>query len=370
MNPIRVAYFLRKPHFYIDKNEEFVGDDKTVFVLFAYFLNASLDIRIFSNMSDLPNDVVVAIKEGHVDIMGNRLTQVFYIKNVDYSFPIGRDDKYFVVPKPQMISTDLLIVFMFTQTVWLAILITVFVLTILMYTVYRKSSNSSFLVVWGVLLSMSLAIFQTKTRFRYVLIMWICGSYILSSSFQANLIRSFVNTRYKNGIKTLDDLKASGLKIGLEKYFIDTSNATKDLCVKEQYIQMWETKIVERILRGDTSRAYFLGKDLSEHLIEECIYKNCGSRSFEMMPQTISSGVTVYHLRKKSFFTAKLDRFIILLHSSGLLKSRKPQNEYIPEKEKALRMPHFSAAFRALVVGYIVSMLVFTLELIIRNYGK
>nr|CAH7721249.1 unnamed protein product [Callosobruchus chinensis] len=289
---------------------------------------------------------------------------------MDYSFPMSRDDKYFIVPKPQMVPSDLLIVFTFTQTVWIALLITIVILTAVMYIMHKSSLSSSFLAVWGVLLGVPLPIFNNKRELRYVLILWVYGSYILNCSFQANLMRSFVATKYKESMKTLEDLKESGLNIGLLEYFLNNSTLTKDLCVKENYVPMSEDEIVARILRDDVSKAYFLGKDLAEYLFDQSD-KSHEERSFEIMPQVILPAFTVYHLHKHSFLTAKLDRFILILHSSGLMERRKRWKKHnIIEKEEALRMSHLFAAFKLLLFGYVSSVIVFVLELIMWKYTK
>nr|CAI5864524.1 unnamed protein product [Callosobruchus analis] len=76
-NQLRVGYFLREPHFYEDENGQFEGTDKTVFELFAYFLNASLEIEISGNMSDPDPTIktVEAINRGETDILANRIIQ-------------------------------------------------------------------------------------------------------------------------------------------------------------------------------------------------------------------------------------------------------------------------------------------------------
>ncbi|CAH1972803.1 unnamed protein product [Acanthoscelides obtectus] len=369
-NPLRLGIFLRKPHFYKDENGMFVGDDRKVFELFTYSLNASLEIKVFPNTNNFVDDIAHVMKRGELDIMGNRLAQLFYVKDVDYSFPISRDDKYFVVPKPQLVPAELHVIFMFTQAIWVTLLSTLIVLTIFVSIVYKKSPNYSFLIVWGILFCVSQTIFQIKTRGRYVLILWIYGSYILSSSFQGNLMKFFLHNRYGKGIKTLEDLKESGLKIGIVEYYIHTSNLTKDLCVKKQYVEMSESERVEGILRGQTSYAYFLGEYFAKLLIEECMFKNCGGRLFETMPQAVFPCATVYHLQRQSIFTAKLDRFILILQSSGLMKHRKQWKHYVPEQENVLRMFHFKAAFKLLLLGYFLSISLLVLELIIWKYVK
>ncbi|VEN36335.1 unnamed protein product, partial [Callosobruchus maculatus] len=79
---------------------------------------------------DPTRKIVEGINRGQVDILANRIIQVLYLKNMDYSFPMSRDDKYFIVPKPEMVPSDLLIVFTFTQTVWAALLTTIVILTL------------------------------------------------------------------------------------------------------------------------------------------------------------------------------------------------------------------------------------------------
>nr|CAI5864525.1 unnamed protein product [Callosobruchus analis] len=352
-----------------DKDGHFEGFDKTVFELFAYFLNASLEIGISGNITDTDPTLKIVewINRGEMDIMGNRILQILHFKDMDYSFPMSREDKYFIVPK-RKVPSDLLIIYAFTETVWATLLVTIAILTAVMHIMYKKSLISSFFAVWGVFLGVPLTILDNKPKLRYVVILWVYASYILSCSFQANLLRSFVATRYQKSIKTLEDLKESGLKIGMTPFYTNTSNATKDLIVKENYVPMLENETVARILRDDSNYAYFSGKGFVEHLFDKRD-KSCEA-SLEIMPEAILPGFTVYHLHKRSYLTAKLDRFILILHSSGLMERRNTLTKNIIEKEKVLKMSHLFAAFKLLLFGYILSILVFVLEVIIWKYVK
>lgn len=293
---------------------------------------------------------------------------------LDYSYPIDRDDRVIVVPKPKKVPVyKQILSVIITPTTLLYCFSFFFLLTIYYFAEKVCSAENwwySCYNFWAISLSVSSPLFfRVSNVLKPLMLAWAWASVILAVAFQVYLFRIFLNPLYEKSVDSLKDLKMIGMKIHVHRFFVEHEHLfMKKMSLKDQYLITNFTDINNK-LRNKEPGAYVISWDAANVIVSDHIRK--GNNSFRILQNIFIPGLRVFHLQKNSPFLGKLDQVLSKLKMAGV--HRTPQ---FPVTEKVfqesvllvkLNLSHLGFAFIMLLCGNLVAVLVFIVEIVYKN---
>ncbi|KAJ4428427.1 hypothetical protein ANN_24464 [Periplaneta americana] len=140
-----------------------------------------------------------------------------------------------VVPCPKQISRFSRISKMYNESVWIAMILTFVVTTVIFWLNAKHTSDARrfqnlanvFYGTWAVCMSVSVPFMPKNSKLRILFFIYVCYCLAVSNVFQAFFMSYLVEPGYHKGIETFEDILSSGLSFGMFsafKFFMQTTS--------------------------------------------------------------------------------------------------------------------------------------------------
>jgi hypothetical protein len=352
-----------------------------------------------STESDPYFEVLSDFEDGLSDVVTGAipLLPIVVTSSYDATIPYGHAEMKMLLPCPKPIPGTEKVLTTFSLSVWLTMGLVLLLSTAVFWCVGRspyrsvfrgthayRSLSNCFYNAWAVLMGVSVPQLPTTANLRVFFLLYVCYCFAISTVFQAFFVSYLVEPEYGNKIETFDALLHSdiiygynpGLDIILQTVPYPERSQFKDR--KKLQAECGDTmKCVERMItKGDIAsiidpmHASYLASVMGIVDINKVICR------FE--ESFIASGIII--LFKKG--NPLLDTVNVLMRrclEAGLLEIRWSELQHrahlrsrgkLIEDNSDMFVPfaasHLMPAFVVLVVGNILSLVVFTVELIKR----
>ncbi|XP_074036729.1 uncharacterized protein [Leptinotarsa decemlineata] len=383
-NPLRASINDQIPYT-VKENGEFTGSEIQIYRLLVYTLKASAhliekpsvnesieallnnEVDIFLlrilNVSDFFILIFSRVKFNHLKFS---ILQVYYYINVDYSYPYDMVQKIIMVPKPSKIPPYMNMFYIFDNCIWIWLIIVINILPVIfvffgkLYTMQKLSEY--YLALWSNLLNVSTSSEVFHIKIKWLFFVWVWCSLILGAAFQSSLLGSYLKPNYEKGVKNLDDLRSSTLKLNLHPFFAASEDLSEILRLESRYIKMELVDARKFIESRDTSTAFLVSKEFAEFLMNRLKKKN-GDPTYEILNENLISGVLVFHLQKHSPFLEKFDMSVLIFKQHGLIREDKYPDAKVYSEKVVLNLSHFLVVFCFLGIGLSSGLLVFFCEI-------
>ena len=147
----------------------------------------------------------------YVSVLTLRYTQNMYVN------PYLYETAKYLVPCPKPLRRGDSLFKVFHLTVWLAIFITFFLVSLLFWSIGSGSVESinfkeislCFYNAWSLFLGISTPVLPLTPKLRIVFIIYVCYSFCVNMVFQAYFVNYLVNPGYSKRLSTLEDVRDS-----------------------------------------------------------------------------------------------------------------------------------------------------------------
>jgi hypothetical protein len=369
---------------------ELVGEKMN---LTACFLPPLLKLELETTIK-----MIVELDEGLSDVLIGTipLMPIVVTSSFEATIPYFHIDLKMLVPCPKPIHATEKILTTFSLSVWLTIGLVLLLTTAVFWCAgngpyrsvgtethtYRSLSNS-FQNVWSVFMAVSVPRQPTASSLRVFFYLYVCFCFAISTVFQAFFVSYLVEPNYEKPLETLDDLLHSDIVYGYHpalNYFQDTVSFPEYVkFLEHKKLQEDCTDLRKCVERMITQRdiatvtvplyATYVAMEMGTVDIDKLI---CSLD--EILP---SSGL-IFLFKKGN---PLLDRFNILMRrclEAGLVESLWTELQHRASLKGAGRIEegagnhvftftvsHLMPAFVALIVGTVLSSVVFIGELIV-----
>lgn len=264
------------------------------------------------------------------------------------------------------------IIYVFDRHTWFLLMLTTGCLPFIMALSNKSDTLSKFaeycLWIWAILLNLSAYAFD-RMQPRWLLLIWIWCSVLFSSAFQSSMMTSFLTTRYEKSITTIDEFAKSGLELGIFPYFI-TADYFPDVLRKIRLVPMNQSESIKYLENKTPNLGYMVSDEFAYYFMNK-FQKETGDTIFEIVEETLFTGVLIYHFRKHSPFLQKFDRFLLLMKQHGLLREEKikstTKRKNVSDK---LTLSHLLVGFHLLLIGHSIAIVIFTMEICRKKFNR
>ncbi|KAJ4428428.1 hypothetical protein ANN_24465 [Periplaneta americana] len=169
-----------------------------------------------------------------------------------------------LVPCPKQISRFSRISKMYNESVWIAMILTFVVTTVIFWHSAKHTSDvrrfenlsNVFYSTWAVCMSVSVPFMPKNSKLRILFFIYVCYCLAVSNVFQAFFMSYLVEPGYHKGLETFEDILSSGLSFGLFpifKLFMQTTSYDDHNRFRSHEVECSALdKCVERVLfQGD-----------------------------------------------------------------------------------------------------------------------
>ena len=148
------------------------------------------------------------------------------IINAEHSFPLFPVRGSWFVPCPKPLSRLQKISHIFTPSVWVVIVVVLFLVTVTFWCLAKQSNDirsyttisSALYNVWAVTVGVPVAGMPRSFRFRFLFLVFVLYCFAMSTVFQTFLTSFLVDPGYDNQLTSLDEILDSGIEFGYHKY--------------------------------------------------------------------------------------------------------------------------------------------------------
>jgi hypothetical protein len=312
-------------------------------------------------------------------------------KEIVFTVTIQFDKLCVAVPSSRPIPNWKAIFLCFERDVWTCIIVTYFVTAIVWYIMRRIIDLSSVvdcsevaIVVYGIFLLIPLNKLPENVPERIFLTAMMLSSLLIATCFQGSLLSLLSRELYEKEINTLEDLGKSTLRINTNsKNLLDTfdggDNALMKVLRKKLLVGSDVTlDILERVTRKRDIGA--LGRDLELKIRIGSNYTKGGrglAHVVDDCPRTYHLG---YIMARGTPFYEAVNSALGRIFSAGIVYSPKLTHAYLTSWNKykrsqgsdassvvpeAFTLEKLKIAFAFLILGFVLSTTVFTIEIFI-----
>lgn len=374
---MKVSMFPDPPRV-VNKEGILKGMDVTLLHNFMEKINATLDIVIAhgTNAETYFDEYYLDVTYGYVDF-GFMSSFSFEEQNDDiklkFTYPRRMDNVVVVVPRSEKIPQYRYIFLVFGFTVWVFILGSVGVVSVFQH-IFSNIRNSPLLIscldAHGILLSQSANSLNTgSTALKTLLVLWIYTSMVLNVAFQCSLTSIMINPKYEKEIDTLQELYESEYKIMINPWHI--KNVPEFSNLHGKMVVEFESTIFNKMMEGDTDMAYAVQLSIAEAIVAEKYVGNLPV--YHIVDEYLVPGVTIYVFPAKSPYLSAADKYLLMDEQHGIstFNQKTPVEGKMTDsdgEDVPLSLDHLQTAFYILVIGYILSIMVFGLEFVVWTY--
>ncbi|PSN37736.1 Ionotropic receptor 617 [Blattella germanica] len=307
----------------------------------------------------------------------------------ELSLPVLQESAIFAIPCPKRLGKLSTVAAIFSTYTWLSIAVVLLMSGVVMFLqakwktteikLYRKMTEC-LSCVWAILLGVSVPQMPKSLNSRLFFLLYVCYSLAISVVFQAFFVTYLVEPRYEKNFKTFSDLRENGVKYGFYDFaefllgfmgFKEQKRLEGIQCksvvecvegvVAHQNMTALSTKYIARYIaykRGVEdidSIMCFLDEMLFSCLFL-CIAVQKGSPLLPILNEHITGnqegGLQDYYWTQ-------------LKHSVHLRTELKTEEMYF-----AFSISHMGPIFGLLCAGYIISLIIFGIEIIVSSYKE
>ncbi|KAF5301303.1 hypothetical protein FQR65_LT08922 [Abscondita terminalis] len=240
---------------------------------------------------------------------------------------VFRDDTIFVVPTPKKISRMEILKIVFKTNVWIAIVVTYILITIIWYVFLKYFTNevgdlsSTFLSMWSITLFGSINQTPRTLPLKLIFIVYVVYSVHIQTAFVSNLVDILTVTKYEKGITNVEELAVSNIPIYVQNstlyhnYFLDQKDASSTFNKIKQKI-IFLNNMLDLPIKIFFNNFSFIDQRNMVEMIQITLNKTLTKFVDNSL---IGEYKTVLITGYGSYFVNSLNEVIILIEESGLL---------------------------------------------------
>ncbi|XP_074027261.1 uncharacterized protein [Leptinotarsa decemlineata] len=320
------------------------------------------------------------IVRGEVDMGGNhRFIEDLGSADYQHTLPSFIEDLCIVVHKAGSKPRWLAILGCFKWEVWLCILIT-YVICAISWSIRERmvekdiDYTKAHLEIFAIAFSIPV---KVKIRSKFILSVCLYLNIITVSIFQGNYIKSLNIVQYYKEIDTLEEFIHSGYQISTSLVNIfDGIDSVIYSKLKERIIDSSDADIPSLYRTASSTNIAALLSKRNAEMFEKTIKDSEGNPVFHMVKQCPVTHLYGYLLRKNSPFIPKINAILQKLKEGGWMSKwlnddyqynlvDRVEMEYRHDFEfKGLDLSGIQIAIYILIVGTVLSVVVFCMELL------
>jgi len=366
--------------------------------LTAVFLAPSLNIEFDSILKQKAD-----LEDGLFDVCTGLvpLTPVVLTSSFDATIPYMHVSINMLVPCPKPVPGTEKVLKTFSLSVWLTTGLVLLLTTVVFWCAgnipYRSVCNETntyqsltgcFHNAWAVFVGVPIPQQPKNFSLRIFFFLYVCFCFAISTVFQAFFVSYLVEPKYEKQLESLDELLDSDVVYGYHPFisFIQDTLSYPELVNFSEHKKLQEDcsdirKCVERMI---TQRdiASFIAPIFAGHVAKEMGFVDVGKVVCSLDEALFSVGTTIIFKKGNPL----LERFNILMRrylESGLLEKLQTElhhracwrgggrfGERAGDKFFVFSVPHLLPAFVVLLLGTVLSAVVFIAELILNCLCK
>lgn len=391
---VHVALYPEEVYAIYDSHEQISGLDGFFTQTAAQQMNAKFVIHkdvigpgmFFRNGTT--TGTLKAIANDEVDFSFNsRLLQTYsFYMRAENTYPFSSDDLCFLVEESKYASQLTNMFRSFDITVWIALILIMFVVSYAWLKISRASEHGrsqvcAFLQILRVNMNQNIPRAPSASSLRVLLVIWSCFCILTTNTFLGNLISTLLLRQQLPNINTLQQLDESGLLIKSNELYLydlihnlNLSNPTH-LHLSQRVIETSDEEMHQLTRAGDTKYAYLERHHIVRYLTQKK-RTSSGGQIYHEVAQCPVPYLTVYIAPYGSPYLGHINRLLGALRESGLTKywdkimdanlfSRRRQFLQINDGNHIVELSivHLQMAFYILILGLTISTIVFLLEI-------
>lgn len=393
---IIISTFEQHPYMYINKeSNEVSGNDGDILMLLLRTLNAKHYIvdnsdgsGHFQNNSWTGSMGDIFYDKANFSMTSASLTYTKY-GNFQISVPYNSMDAIWVtsMSEPSPSWEKLIHPFkLYVRFILLLIFISIIIINIFIKTkklenirkilkIKPPKSNLIF-YSWLIFLGVPILRMPSKSVILIVVYLWIWSCLIIRSVYQAALISSLKMKIYEENFQTFDEVLEAEYPFGgptnLKEYFKEQPkifNKWKD--IKSDHI----VKVLDNL--ADKSLTFVMA--INKNVVLDYLLNQNNTKQLHIIPGNILSSPSVLYFKKFSPLTTSINRILSAIVEGGftqtsafnLKRDRKLILNLISDTPDSLKLTHFAGPILILIVGWIICIVLFFIEILIIHYrGK
>lgn len=307
------------------------------------------------------------------------------IWDLDASFPYIEDSMTWIVPAAKFLARWKSLLLFFSTTVWLTSIICILIVSSTLYLIAKYLAYESksyqeifydFLVTFQLLMGQVAASLPERLAFRMIIGSWLIFSFVMRSSFQGNTTLGLNFDAHEKQISTAEEIIASGLKFGFyeENRYLFSNPDNTDTYLYKNYIPCsrgsectnrtafrgdFATLKTKRFLQYMTSRYYINSKGhplvyIFNNQVRALYISMVFVKGFPLMEDF---NKLLINMQCHGFIDHYYE--VIQQVKKRILYRRLDLRSGLPDQ---LHLTAFEGAFRLLIYGHIVGLVVFLAE--------
>ncbi|KAF5278846.1 hypothetical protein FQR65_LT03535 [Abscondita terminalis] len=365
------------------KQDKIYSTDYDFMLRILKHLNASVEVVKFLYGKRSYNMLSTSIFRGDVDF--GMMTYFLFnssfsgVANVErYAYPHRIDAVVILLPKPELIPTYMNIFLVFNYVVWIAFTLAFVGITLMMEAVDVVSrrneiltGDASFLQIVRIVSNVPTIERQKRVlskRFVFGCCLWL--TFFFHVSFNCNLTSTLVKPKEFNMITTISELVKSKRKIYIEKAFAAYSTSYNTM--QNQYLYANTNFISEMIMSGETRYGYGCTSLEAARIFMTEVEQKFNKNLFYVLKEHLVPGHRAYVFPKNSPYVSTINEMMLKFYETGLYKIKHKNKKLLANhtNKTPLTLSHMQTPFYLLILGLIVSALVFAGEIVYFNRSK
>lgn len=311
-----------------------------------------------------------------------------YFEHFDFLFTLKAFSFRWIVPKPSLVPQWVILFYPYERLTWILICIAccsvVGLVKLISSLVEDKALRQTpILFMIAIILNVSVPRQPRILISRYIFILWVVSTYVLSSCYQASIVGFLSRPPTFERIKTMEELVMSELALGgalfIRDYFSHSNNPIMRE-ISQRYIATDNLlSLYERSVRNKDI-AVVSDVTVYEFIINSKSYFDSeGNSLLYILDGIISSFPIVLIFGKNSPYKGSFERRLVALLEVGffekwindfLLSSRSIYSSHKMESTYVIRITNLVAPFAVLLFGFVVSFSLFIIELFMLKLKK
>lgn len=395
-HPLKATVFYDSSRARFDENDTSItsvldGVDGLLARLIAEKMNATLIMSIPEDGQEIgeilkngsATGCLGALMSGSVDLGINmrfyRLNQ--FEGKVEATYSNGRDDICFLAPKRGM-AMDMSSIFKpFENETWIAVglLIPSFVIVFYLLIYIDRNKHSFiryFMIFYAFSLQQSSPFNPMLFRQRFLFLLWLFTSFLLSTLFQGKMSGSLIMPKELPDYNTIEELSRSGLKfMSLERYNRQMAEFLRDKRYNgiyepliQRFVNCTLDEFYQKIGEFDSSFGFANKDHINAYL--RSVYKHRAQVYFHQVKQCAIPFLGVYGIRYGTPFKGRINYIIRQAQEGGLVEKWERSNKVIDtgvqsgDGNAAFSVKNLQTVFYVFSLGCIVCIFAFLGELV------
>lgn len=375
--PLKIFIFEDPPRT-IRKDGVFYGRDARLLYGLIDYMNASVIIKTpIENANDPYEQMYCDIWNEKVDVgfvSAFQTNEAITVK-VKFTYPNRRDDVVVIVHRALKIPQYKYIFLIFDTILWLLIFGSMFVVVAFeSYTLYKSqtscynSVSQSILDSYLILLNKSITYLEKGPySVRLLLTFWLYCSVIINVAFQCALTSIVITPKYADEINTLEELRQTDLRVTINQYHF--SSIPSSVFPKDRFI-IEEESVISEMLMDSEDRNYAVQLSIAEEILD--MERSGVHPIYHLLKEHMVPGLNGYNIQAKSPYTDVINRYILYDQQFALSKyvanrihlKNVNLEEHVSD-QVPLSLEHLQSVFYILIIGEILSVLVFVMEILV-----